>query len=228
MILVSIDDREQERGFRAYSYYRDKTPEITPESAELTYGDFVFSDDVTGLSVAFEYKTLEDFIQSIYDNRVFNQALNQSNSFDYHFVIIVGTDKEKQQLIRDKQRYTGEYMSNSQFYGAYASLLNITSLVQVPNEKTAFLVMGKIAVKCLSDKPVLKRYNKSRGSPALRLLANNVHRIGEKTAVNICNTLNLESIQDVFNLTVNDLVTVDGVGVKTAESILKQLGHEFS
>ena len=227
MILVNIDDREQERGFRAFQYYRDKT-DIKPVSSELVYGDFVFCNSETELQVAFEYKSLEDFIQSIYDNRVFNQALNQSDSFDYHFVIVVGTDKEKQQLIRDKQRYTGEYMTNNQFYGAYASLLNITSLVQVPNEKTAFLVMGKIAVKCLSDKPVLKRYKKSRGSPALRLLANNVHRVGEHTAENICNTLGLESIQDVFNLTVNDLVTVDGVGVKTAESILKQLGHEFS
>ena len=228
MITVSIDDREQKRGFRAFRYYRDETSEITPESAELVYGDFVFSDDVTGLSVAFEYKTLEDFIASIYDNRVFNQALNQSNSFDYHFVIVVGTDKEKQELIRDKKRYTGEYMSNNQFYGAYASLLNITSLVQVPNERTAFLVMGKIAVKCLSDKPVLKRYSKSRGSPALRLLANNVHRIGEKTAVNICNTLKLESIQDVFNLTTDDLIKVEGIGEKTANNILKQLGHEFT
>ena len=228
MITVSIDDREQSRGFRAYSYYRDETPEITPESAELIYGDFVFSDSETNLKVAFEYKTLEDFINSINDNRVFNQALNQSNNFDYHFVIVVGTDKEKQKLIKDKQRYTGEYMTNNQFYGAYASLLNITSLVQVPNERTAFLVMGKIALKCLSDKPVLKRYNKSRGSPALRLLANNVHRIGEKTAVNICNTLKLESIQDVFNLTTDDLIKVEGIGEKTANNILKQLGHEFT
>ena len=227
MITVSIDDREQERGFRAFQYYRDNT-ELLPKSEELVYGDFVFTDDTSGISVAFEYKTLEDFIASIYDNRVFNQALNQSNEFDYHFVIVVGTDKEKQELIRDKQRYTGEYMTNKQFYGAYASLLNITSLIQVPNEKTAFLCMERVAIKCCDLKPVLKRYNKSRGTPALRLLANNVSRVGDKTAEKICNSLKLETIDDVLNLTVEDLVKVNGVGEKTAESILSQLNHEFS
>ena len=149
MKRVCIDDREQKRGFRAFQYYRDETT-FKPEAHELMYGDFVFSNSETELQVAFEYKTIEDFISSIYDNRVFNQALNQSNCFDYHFVVLVGSDKEKQELIRERKHYTGEYMSNSQFYGAYASLLNITSLVQVPNEKTAFLVMGKISEKCLS------------------------------------------------------------------------------
>lgn len=227
MITVNIDDREQQRGFRALQYYLDDT-DIKPKITELRYGDFVFNNSENELQVAFEYKTLEDFINSIHDNRVFNQALNQSNEFDYHFVIVVGTDKEKQELIKEKQRYTGEYMTNNQFYGAYASLLNITSLIQVPNEKTAFLIMGKVANKCLDDKPVLKRFSKSRGSPALRLLTNNVNRVGYKTAVNICNTLKLESINDVFSVTVDDLVKVDGVGEKTANSILEQLGHEFS
>ncbi len=227
MITVNIDDREQQRGFRALQYYLDDT-DIKPKITELRYGDFVFSNSENELQVAFEYKTLEDFINSIHDNRVFNQALNQSNEFDYHFVIVVGTDNEKQELIKEKQRYTGEYMTNNQFYGAYASLLNITSLIQVPNEKTAFLIMGKVANKCLDDKPVLKRFSKSRGSPALRLLTNNVNRVGYKTAVNICNTLKLESINDVFSVTVEDLVKVDGVGEKTANNILEQLGHEFS
>lgn len=225
MLTVNIDTRESERGFRAFQYYRDKTENITPVSKELLYGDFVFTGD--GLTVAFEYKTLEDYIASINDNRVFNQALNQSNNYDYHFVIVVGTDKEKSELIREKQRYNGRYITNKQFYGAYASLVNVTSLIQVPNEKTAFMVMGQVADKCCNTRPVLKRFNKSRGSPALRLLANNVHRIGEKTAERICTDLGLVSINDVLGLTVEDLCRVDGVGVKTAEYVLVQLNGEF-
>ena len=78
MTICLIDDREQERGERAFDYFLEN--DFQPEITELIFGDFVFLDN--DLSVAFEYKTLEDYFASINDNRVFNQALNQSsNSF---------------------------------------------------------------------------------------------------------------------------------------------------
>lgn len=223
---VMIDDREkQDRIKKAVEYYTDKEYEVFV--TENIYGDYIFHDTCTNLDVAFEYKTLEDFISSIQDNRVFNQALNQSNHFEYHFVIVVGTDQEKSKVIRDKQRYTGNYVTNEQFYGAYASLVNVTSLIQVPNEKIAFMVMGKVAEKCCSKKPVVKRFVKSRGSPALRLLTNNITGIGYITAERICAELGLYSIENVFDIGMEDLLQVDGVGVKTAKKILKQLHTEF-
>ena len=227
---IFIDDREkQERKSQAVAYYSDQENFQYGKDlmvSELLYGDYVFTGD-NGITVAFEYKTIEDYMASLGDNRVFNQALNQSNNFDYHFVIIVGTDKEKQELIKEKERYTGKYMNNEQFYGGFASLLNFTSVIQVPNDKLAFMVMLSIARKCVDDKPVLKRFNKSRGSPALRLLHNNVHRVGYKTAERICEVLDLVTVDDVLGLGVDDLVRVDGIGVKTAESILNQLSREF-
>lgn len=224
LIACYIDDREQKRGLRAFDYFKDKFP---TKAAELLYGDFVFKDSDTGINVAFEYKTLEDYIHSIKDNRVFNQALNQSNNFDYHYIIVVGTDKEKQEVIRENQRYTGQYITKRQFYGSYASLVNISSLIQVPNESTAFLVMELVAEHCCNDKPVVKRFNKSRGSAAYRLLNNNVSRVGGKTAERICKELNLVTIEDVLGLTKEDLTSVAGVGDATAVSILRQLKREF-
>lgn len=228
---VCIDDREhQDRIKRAVDYYRQQKNDDGKYQvyvSELRYGDYVFHDTWTNIDVAFEYKTIDDFISSIQDHRVFNQALNQSNNFDYHFVIVVGTDKEKTEVISEKQHYTGRYVTNEQFYGAYASLVNVTSLIQVPSEKIAFMVMNKVALKCCSDKPVVKRFTKSRGSPAFRLLNNNVERIGYIKAENICNNLNLETIEDVFNVTYNDLVGVEGIGKITARSVLEQLRREF-
>lgn len=230
-LQVCIDDREHpDRIKRAVDYYQQQKNEDGKYQVyitELRYGDYVFHDTWNNIDVAFEYKTIDDFISSLADNRVFNQALNQSNYFEYHFVIVVGTDKEKSQVISDKQRYTGRYITNEQFYGAYASLVNITSLIQVPSEKIAFMVMNKIALKCCNDKPVVKRFAKSRGSPAFRLLHNNVERIGYVKAGNICDELGLESIRDVFDLTYEDLIGVDGVGKVTARSILEQLKGEF-
>lgn len=223
-MIVSIDDREKTNRISNAVDYFEKL-DYTVNVNENLYGDYVFKNN--DITVAFEYKTIEDFIDSITDYRVFNQALNQSNHFDYHFVIVVGTDKDKTQAIQDKQRYTGGYITNKQFYGAYASLVNITSLIQVPTEKLAFMVMGQIADKCCNDKPVLKRFPKSRGTPALRLLTNNVNGVGYVMAERICDELGLTTVYDVLSLKHSDLVCVNGVGNITADKILKQLRGEF-
>ena len=166
---------------------------------------------------------MEDYLSSVSDNRVFNQALDQSNTFDYHFIIIEGTDKELKELIKNKQKYTGRYITLKEYYGSLGSLLNVTSILQVPNRNHAFHCMESAARHCIDMKPVLKRFKKSRGTPALRLLANNVERVGFKTAKRICDDLGLESINDVLCLDKERLVSVDGVGVKTADNILAQL-----
>lgn len=228
-MIITIDDREQQRIDSAVDYYESKEGfkyNLNLFVEELIYGDYVFKDN--DITVAFEFKTIDDYINSLADYRVFNQAINQSNNFDYHFVIIVGTDKEKQNRIKSKKNYTGNYMTNKQYYGGFASLVNFTSIIQVPNDNTAFMVMLQFAEKCCSLKPVVKRYPKSRGSPAYRLLNNNVHRVGGKTADRICKELKLVSIADVFQLSKADLVKVEGIGDKTAENILKQLKNEFS
>lgn len=60
---VVVDFREQTRIKEAKEYYGDITV------SELDTGDFLFDEEVV-----FEYKTFEDFIASIFDGRVFNQA----------------------------------------------------------------------------------------------------------------------------------------------------------
>jgi len=226
MMTVFIDDREQSRVAPAYQYYKEDMG-LQTYVLELPYGDYVFLDKDSNIKVAFEYKTVDDYISSLKDYRVFNQALNQSNKFDYHFVIVVGTDEDKKR-VTDKQYWvTGRDLSDTEYYGGFASLVNFTSIIQVPNSKTAFGVMEQVARKCTSTRPVVKRFPKSRGSPAYRLLNNNVHRVGHVTAQNICDTLGLGSVDDVLGLQKKDLLKVKGVGEKTADMILLQLHDEF-
>lgn len=226
MMTVFIDDREQSRIAPAYQYYKEDMG-LQTYVLELPYGDYVFVDNDSNIKVAFEYKTVDDYISSLKDYRVFNQALNQSNKFDYHFVIVVGTDEDKKRVIDKQYWVTGRDLSDTEFYGGFASLVNFTSIIQVPNTKTAFGVMEQVARKCISDRPVVKRFLKSRGSPAYRLLNNNVHRVGHVTAQNICDTLGLRSVDDVLGLQKKDLLKVKGVGEKTADMILLQLHDEF-
>lgn len=225
MINCFIDDREQSRVKPAYDFFT--SCEYNVFVMELPVGDYVFTDTDTGLSVAFEYKTIADYLDSIVDNRVFNQALEQSDNFDYHFVIIVGTYNELNRLIRERKQYTGRYMSLKEYYGTFGSLLNVTSILQVPNMNHGFQLMESTARHCLSLKPVLKRYRKSRGSPALRLLANNVNGIGYSTAELICRNLGLESVADVLKLSKDDLLSVKGIGEVKADNILRQVHGEF-
>ena len=225
-MFVLIDDREVDRISPASKYFKELEHKVLV--TELLYGDYVFVDEESKQKVAFEYKSVEDYISSLTDYRVFNQALNQSNEFDWHFVIIVGTDEERKEAIKEKGRYSGRYVSNEQFYGSFASLVEVTSIIQTPNQEIAFMTMEKIATKCLRDRPVVKRFQKSRGTPAFRLLVNNVNRVGYITAERICEKLELETVEDVLNLTISKLIEVDGVGEKTARNIMVQLKKEFS
>ena len=225
MMTVFIDDREQSRIAPAYTFYADEK-KLQTYVLELTYGDYIFKGE-NSITVAFEYKTVDDYVNSLKDYRVFNQALNQSNKFDYHFVIVVGTDEDKKRVIDKQYWVTGRDLSDTEYYGGFASLVNFTSIIQVPNRDTAFGVMEQVARKCTSTRPVVKRFPKSRGSPAYRLLNNNVHRVGHVTAQNICDTLGLVSVDDVLGLQKKDLLKVKGVGEKTADMILLQLHDEF-
>lgn len=226
MVNVFIDDREQSRVKPAYDFFTNDCKEkYNVYIMELPIGDYVFTDKDTGISIAFEYKTIEDYLGSLADNRVFNQALDQSNNFDYHFIIIVGTETERAEAFREDKKYKGRYMTLQEYYGSFGSLLNVTSIIQVPNMNHAFQCMESTARHCIDMKPVLKRFKKSRGTPALRLLANNIKGIGYKKAESICTECNLQTINDVLKLSKKSLLEVDGVGDVTADNILKQLGN---
>lgn len=226
---IFIDDREDNnRISSAVNYYVNEKFGYGKNLfvSHMKFGDYGFSEN--GIYVIFEYKTVDDFIHSLSDYRVFNQALNQSNNYDYHFVIIVGSDDEKDKVLKKNCVFSGNYVDDNQYYGAIASLVNFTSVIQVPTENLSFQVMLQIAKKCCDEKPIIKRYPKSRGSPALRLLVGTINGVGYKKAERICSTLNLRSVEDVFSLNVEKLVKVKGIGKKSAEGLLEQIRGEFS
>jgi len=222
-LTILIDSREQSRVTAGKKYYHKYTPRVIDK--ELPVGDYIFISN--NVNVVFEYKTVADFIGSVGDNRVFNQALNQSDMFMYHFVIIVGSEKDLQKAKDKLYRNTGISFNNQQWNGAIASLVEFTSVLFAKNESLAFDLMERIALKCIRDKPVIHRYPKSKGSPAYRFLSNNVNGIGEKTAEKICVDLDLWYIIDVFGLNREMLMSVNGIGRKKAVNILNQILKEY-
>ena len=79
------------------------------------------------------------------------------------------------------------------------------------------------ALKCLDDKPVMSRPRRKTENPAMNFLCNCVYGINYKKAGLIINQLHIRTLEDLLNLSMEDLVSVRGIGQATAEKILKQL-----
>ena len=217
---VQIDNREDKRRIKsATHYYEEQDYDVTVE--QLTYGDYIFDD-----KVVFEYKTMQDFIQSIMDGRVFNQALNQSEHYPHHFVIIDGDLKKRVDVLSKLRWRSHVYFNLNQYYGAIARLNTYTTVLHsLGGKQEAFKLMDKQAQKCLDDTPVTKKFSKKKeDSPAFNFFVYCVHEVNVNRAKLICGELNLRSHDDLMNLTFDDLVGIDGIGEKTATCIMKDLG----
>lgn len=220
---VYIDTRETDR-IKPAMFYFSKNNSVSV--VELESGDYIFVDD--GKRVVFEYKTMEDFITSVNGGRVFNQAIDQQTQFLYHFVIIEGTDEEMQKICSDRYYSTGVSFSKAQFYGAIARLNTFTTVLRVPNRKTAFELMEVQSKKCMDEKAVAKSFPKSEGNAAFRYLCYCCNRIGSNTAEKIVDELSLNNLEDIIALKRDDLTGIYGIGDATADTILEQVRKDCS
>lgn len=220
---VFVDSRETDRIKPAMFYFSLKN---SVSIVELETGDYIFEED--GKQVVFEYKTMSDFINSITEGRVFNQAIDQQNQFEHHFVIIEGTDEDMKKICSDRYYSTGVSFSKEQFYGAISRLNTFTTVIRVPDRKTAFEVMEQQTKKCLDEKAVAKSFPKSEGNSAFRFLCYCCRGVGSKTAEKIVDELSLNNLKDVIDLKKDDLVSLSGIGDAKATNILEQVRTDFS
>lgn len=218
-LKIQIDNRESKNRIKsANNYYTKQGHEVTVE--KLPIGDYIFND-----VVCFEYKTMQDFIQSIMDGRVFNQAINQSENFKYHFVIVDGDLKTRVEYI-NKLKWRNHITFNlNQYYGAIARLNTVTTVLHsLGGKQEAFRLMEKCSEKCLDDTPVVKKFNgKMRHSSAFNFLVYCVHDCKVHRAKRICDELGLSSLEDLLNITRDDLLKVNGIGEVMADKIMKDL-----
>jgi len=199
----------------------DKAIEILEEDYNITVSQLDVGDYVFNNTVAFEYKTVEDFISSIKDNRVFNQAISMSEEFDYHFVMIVGNPTKTL-----KEQEYGEPISIEQYRGAICRLNTITTVIETRNNTEAFERMKVQTKKCIDSKPLLKHYNLPKTNPSMQYLVG-LKGISDKTALLISNECKLYYLDDLLSLTAKDLTAIKGIGKKTAYNILTQIRSDI-
>ena len=218
---ILIDSREKARKIRAADFYAGKGHSSTIKSLDV--GDYVFSDQVV-----FEYKEIGDFMSSVLNESLFNEAMNQALEYDFHYVIVQGNlrswldDNWKYVNTKWHNRYDKYLHTNlGRYFGALRRLRTFTTPILVVREEQAFDEMLLQAIKCLDGKS--KFYsNVTRPVPsqdAVDVLLTSAKGISTKKAEAIRKTHNLSNIYDLMNLTINDFKLIDGIGDKTATNV---------
>ena len=213
---ITIDTREQNRIETATQYYESQGHNVTIK--ELPIGDYIFQD-----KVVFEYKTIPDFITSIQDGRVFNQAINMSENYDYHYIIIQGDEHTRSRSIGMSKNYIP--VNITQYLGAIASLNRFTTVIESYNPivEEAYYRMLVTAKKALQDKPIVKKFPRKDKNVCFNWLCYCNYGINAKKATAIVETLELHTLSDLQNLTKEQLLSVDGIGEKNAIRILEAI-----
>ena len=215
---IKIDDREKRsRIEHAVEFYEKYNDDVHVQ--QLPFGDYIFDD-----KVVFEYKTIKDFVQSVKKGRVFNQAIDQSTIYKYHFVIVVSTERERRGYF-NKLKHTGNsdlYFDEYKYIGAIARLNTFTTVIQANNETEAFLYMRSQARKCLDNKHIVKRLEQKTDNPCFNYLMNIKH-ISDVKAELIVRELKLESLTDLLKIKNNDLQAINGIGSSTAGIVMKSI-----
>lgn len=212
---VLIDDRENKR----VNYAMEQYAPFNPITRHLEIGDYIFIGE-NNTKVVFEYKTGNDFINSITENNhLHNQTWEMITNYNYTF-IIVETPSLKREL--DSLYYsTGKDVSLSQINGAITTFNTVSTVLFTETQYQAFDMMMRMAGKIIEMKPLRYKYGKKTTNWALNLLTG--MKGIEKIAENIVTTLDLHTLNDLMCLTKKDLLTVPLVGEKTADKILENI-----
>ena len=216
---VTIDTREQNRIKTATEYYKQQGLEV--EVKELETGDYLFND-----KVVFEFKTIADYVSSIQDNRVFNEAINQAENYDYHYVIIQGDEATRAKCLAMSRNF--QEVTYFQYLGAIASLNRYTTVIESysPFINEAYYRMMITAKKCLQQKPIVKKFNRKHKNSAMNYLTYCVYGLNYRRADDIVTTLDLHTLEDLLNVTHQQLTSVEGIGDKLADRIIDTLNND--
>lgn len=218
-LKVTIDSREQKRIQSAKNYYLKQGLEVAVE--ELPIGDYIFTNGTD--EVVFEFKLISDFITSIQDGRVFNQAINQSEEYNHHYVIIVGNEAERTKQLAISRNYRP--VTVFQYLGAIASLNRYTTVIESysPYIEETYYRMLSTATKSLQQKPIVKKFPRKHKNPCFNWLCYCIYGINHKKAKLIVDTYQLKTLHDLMKLTTEDLTKIDGIGKQTATKITEAI-----
>lgn len=176
------------------------------EVKQLDFGDFVLSEDIV-----IERKTLDDFVKSIYDGRLFKQLANMREKYSRPILVVQG----------DRKHLSG--IGESAFYGALASVL---SDFKVPiffaaNGREVSELVFHIARREQTEKKRDNRIREGRKPASLsetqRYVVSGIPGVSGVLADRLLN--HTQSIEKLFSADELDLKGIEGIGEVMARRI---------
>jgi ERCC4-type nuclease len=186
------------------------------ESKQLPVGDFILSD-----KVAVERKTVRDFLQSIIDNRLFNQISNLNENFEKPVIIVEGTE----------DMYSIRMMHPNAIRGAIASLAIDFKIpiIQTTGEEETALFLYMIASREQIDKKISISLHGERkpleGNLLQEYIVSSFPGVGKELAQKLL--LHFKSIKNIVNADIKELKKVEKIGEKKAKKIRAILDREY-
>jgi ERCC4-type nuclease len=135
-------------------------------------------------------------------------------------VVIQGDEHSRAKALAMSKHY--HQVTYFGYLGAIASLNRYTTVIESysPHIQEAYYRMLITAKKCLSTKPIIKKFPRKHKNPAMNFLCHDIYGINYKKAELIVKEYNLQSLNDLMKLTHEDLTKIDGIADKTAEKII--------
>lgn len=213
---VMIDNREKNRIQQAMRHFDNDR--YIGEVAQLDVGDYVCGN------CCIEYKITSDFIDSVKNKRIFKQANRMDEYYDNHYVFIETEYRQMKDAIHNSW-YRKKPFSWKQYYGALASLCQITKPIIVHNFDESLRFMDRLFEKSNDGKirnvvPSAKKYDNF-----LVNCLSSIEGIGGNTALLIIDSLDLNTYRELCDITEDDLVRIKGIGRKTAHIIMEKIGQ---
>lgn len=224
-VCCEIDVREKSSRIESAMMFFNNEG-FTTNKKQLPVGDYLFNK-----KLVFEWKTPSDFVNSVMDKRVFKQAQNM-RQYPYSYIIVVGnpynyltewySDPKK---VNIRKKHNLKEFTINQLLGALATLHEYDKVIMVENENQAFRIMSYLARNILAKdkhKPIDKPVCKMSDSVGTFLCC--IDTISTKKAILIKEHLKLETLRDLLEINKEDLTNINGIGSKTADKIIGEIG----
>lgn len=201
---IIVDAREEPTGIVKLL----KKEDVEPVIEKLEVADYVLSDEV-----AVERKDVEDFINSIFDGRLFDQVRNLKSSFDTSIIVVEGDPRSIYRRVRNVRIYFGALSSLILDYG-----VSIVQTAGIGETATLLACLAKRISRAKPSKPVTVRVPKPPSSlpPQIATLAT-LPGVGVTLAKRLLD--HFGSLGSVFNASAVELSRVDGIGWSKALAI---------
>jgi ERCC4-related helicase len=176
------------------------------EVKQLEIGDFVASDEVV-----IERKTVDDFVKSVYDGRLFKQIANMSNKYPRPILVIQGERKDLSGI--------GE----SAFYGAVASIVSDfkVPVFFAPTERDVIEIIFHIARREQIEKKKEAKIREGRKPMTLadtqRYVVSGIPGVSAVLADRLLSRMT--TVERLFSASEQELRDVAGIGDVMAQRI---------